>query len=77
MKDLIEKIAKALVDNPEQVQVTETETDALTLIELHVAKEDVGKIIGQRGRTADAMRALLGAASGKSGKRATLEITNP
>ncbi len=77
MKDLIEKIAKALVDQPEHVRVTETKTDALTLIELNVAKEDVGKIIGKQGRTADAMRALLSAACGKSGKRATLEITNP
>lgn len=74
MKDLIEKIARALVDNPEQVQVSVTETDNILVLELSVAKEDVGKVIGKQGRTARAIRAILAAASGKTKKRATLEI---
>ncbi len=76
MKNLIEKIAQALVDEPEQVQVTETETDRLLILELHVAKEDIGKVIGKQGRTARAIRTLLQAASAKEGKRATLEIVD-
>ena len=74
MKNLIEKIAKALVDEPEQVQVTETETDRLLILELQVAKEDIGKVIGKQGRTARAIRTLLQASAAKKGKRATLEI---
>ena len=74
MKDLIEKIAKALVDNPEQVHIAEMETDNTLILELNVAKEDIGKIIGKQGRTARAIRAILAAASGKAKKRATLEI---
>ena len=74
MKTLIEKIAKALVDQPELVQVTETETDRLLVLELQVAKEDIGKVIGKQGRTARAIRTLLQASSAKKGKRATLEI---
>lgn len=74
LKDLIEYIAKALVDNPEQVQVTEVEGEQTSVLELKVAKEDLGKVIGRQGRTARAMRTLLGAASTKSKKRAVLEI---
>jgi predicted RNA-binding protein YlqC (UPF0109 family) len=74
MKELIERIAKALVDEPEQVQVTETATDKLLVLELQVAKEDIGKVIGKQGRTARAIRTLLQASSAKKGKRATLEI---
>lgn len=74
MRDLIERIAKALVDHPEQVQVTETETDRLLILELQVAKEDIGKVIGKQGRTARAIRTLLQASSAKHGRRATLEI---
>ena len=74
MKELIELIAKALVDNPEQVQVTEIEGEQTTVIELKVAKEDLGKVIGKQGRTARSMRAILTAASAKLKKRSILEI---
>lgn len=74
MKTLIEYIAKALVDNPEQVKVTEIEGERTSVIELSVAKEDLGKIIGKQGRTARAMRTILSAASTKNNKRAVLEI---
>jgi len=74
MKELIEYIAKSLVDNPEEVSVTELEGEQTTVIELKVAKEDMGKIIGKQGRTAKAMRAILGAASMKIKKRSVLEI---
>jgi len=74
MKELIEYIAKSLVDNPEEVSVTELEGEQTTVIELKVAKEDMGKIIGKQGRTAMAMRTILGAASTKMRKRSVLEI---
>ena len=74
MKELIEYIAKSLVDNPEEVSVTELEGEQTTVIELKVAKEDMGKIIGKQGRTARAMRTILGAASMKLKKRSVLEI---
>jgi predicted RNA-binding protein YlqC (UPF0109 family) len=74
MKDLIHYIASALVDHPDQVQVQETEQDDTIIIELTVAKEDLGKVIGKQGRTARAMRALLSAAAGKINKRSRLEI---
>jgi uncharacterized protein len=74
MKELIHYIATALVDNPDQVQVQETEQDDTIIIELTVAKEDLGKVIGKQGRTARAMRALLSAAAGKINKRSRLEI---
>jgi len=74
MKTLIEYMAKALVDNPEQVKVTEIEGERTSVIELSVAKEDLGKIIGKQGRTARAMRTILSAASTKNNKRAVLEI---
>ena len=74
MKELIEYIAKSLVDNPEEVSVTELEGEQTTVIELKVAKEDMGKIIGKQGRTAMAMRTILGAASMKLKKRSILEI---
>ncbi len=74
MKDLITYIAKALVDNPEEVKVTEIEGDQTSVLELKVAKEDLGKVIGKQGRTARAMRTLLGAASAKVKKRTVLEI---
>jgi len=74
MKTLIEYIAKALVDNPEQVKVNEIEGERTSVIELSVAKEDLGKIIGKQGRTARAMRTILSAASTKNNKRAVLEI---
>ena len=74
MKDLIEYIAKVLVDNPEEVSVTELEGKQTSVIELRVAKEDLGKVIGKQGRTARAMRTILGAASTKLKKRSVLEI---
>jgi predicted RNA-binding protein YlqC (UPF0109 family) len=74
MKDLIGYIAKALVDKPEEVVVTEIEGQQTSVIELKVAKEDIGKIIGKQGRTALAMRTILSAASTKLRKRSVLEI---
>ena len=74
MKDLIAHIAKALVDRPEEVVVTEIEGHQISVIELKVAKEDIGKVIGKQGRTARAMRTILGAASAKINKRSVLEI---
>jgi len=74
MKELIEYIAKLLVDNPEEVSVTEIEGEQTSVIELKVAKEDIGKVIGKQGRTAKAMRTILGAASMKLKKRSVLEI---
>ena len=74
MKDLIEHIAKALVDIPEQVSVSEIEGERTTVLELRVAKEDLGKVIGKQGKTARAMRAILNAAATKIRKRCVLEI---
>jgi uncharacterized protein len=74
MKELIEYIAKVLVDNPDDVRVTELEGKQTSVIELRVAKEDLGKVIGKQGRTARAMRTILGAASTKIKKRSVLEI---
>lgn len=74
MKELIEYIARALVDNPEEVTVSEVEGENTSVIELKVAKEDLGKVIGKNGRTARAMRTILSAASTKIRKRSVLEI---
>ena len=74
MKELIEYIAKLLVDHPEEVSVTELEGEQTSVIELKVAKEDIGKVIGKQGRTARAMRTILSAASAKMKKRSILEI---
>ncbi len=74
MKELVKFIAQALVDNPEQVQVKEIEGEQTSVIELKVAKEDLGKVIGKQGRTARAMRTILSAASTKIRKRAVLPI---
>jgi len=74
MKELITRIAKALVDNPDQVQVSEVEGNQTSVLELKVAKEDLGKVIGKEGRNARAMRTILGAASAKLKKRTVLEI---
>ncbi len=74
MKDLIECIAKALVDKPEAVVVHEIEGSQTSVIELEVAKDDIGKIIGKQGRTARAIRTILSAASTKIKKRSVLEI---
>ena len=74
MKELVAYIAKALVDKPEDVAVTEIEGEQTSVIELKVAKEDLGKVIGKQGRTARAMRTILSAASTKINKRSVLEI---
>ena len=76
MKDLIGYIAKALVDQPEEVSVAEIEGGNTTVLELSVAKSDMGKIIGKQGRTAMAIRTILNAASGKLRKRHILEIVD-
>ena len=74
MKDLVELIARALVDRPEEVMVTAIQGNQATVLELKVAKEDLGKIIGKQGRTARSLRTILGAASAKERKRIVLEI---
>ena len=74
MKDLISYIAQALVDHPEEVSVTEVEGNQTSVLELKVAKEDLGKVIGKQGRTARAMRTILSASSAKLKKRTVLEI---
>ncbi len=74
LKELIEFVAKALVDNPDQVEVAEIAGEQTVVLELRVAKEDLGKVIGKQGRTVKAMRSILSAASSKLRKRADLEI---
>jgi predicted RNA-binding protein YlqC (UPF0109 family) len=74
MKDLIKFMAQALVDHPEQVDVSEVAGEQTSVIELRVAKEDLGKVIGKQGRTAKAMRTILSAASTKIRKRTVMEI---
>ena len=74
MKDLITAIVQAIVDQPEEVKVNEIAGEHTSVLELRVAKTDMGKVIGKRGRTAQAIRTILSAASGKAGKRYMLEI---
>jgi uncharacterized protein len=74
MKDVIELIAKAMVDQPDRVSVTEIGGEYTSILELRVAKEDIGKIIGKQGRNADALRTILNAGSAKLKKRTVLEI---
>jgi len=74
MKDLIKEIVKALVDQPERVVVTEIEGDRTNVLELSVAKSDMGMVIGKQGRNAQALRTILNAASAKTRKRYILEI---
>ena len=74
MKELIELIAKSLVDNPNNVQVSQIDGEQSSIIELKVAKEDIGKVIGKQGSHAHAMRLILGAAGMKLKKRFTLEL---
>jgi len=74
LKALIELIAKALVDKPNEVSVRETDGEKTTVIELRVAPDDLGKVIGKQGRTARSMRTILNAAGTKLGKRCVLEI---
>ena len=74
MKELITRIAQALVDNPERVEVTEVVGEQMTVFELRVAKGDLGKVIVKQGKNAKAIRVTLGAASAKMHKRTDLEI---
>ncbi|MFZ5927133.1 MAG: KH domain-containing protein [Acidobacteriota bacterium] len=74
IKELVEEIAKALVDIPEEVQVREVQGEQVTVLELRVAPSDLGKVIGKQGRTARSIRTLLGAAGMKLNRRFTLEI---
>jgi predicted RNA-binding protein YlqC (UPF0109 family) len=74
MKELIVHIARSLVDKPDQVSVAEVHGNQTTVLELTVAKEDLGKVIGKHGRTAQAIRTILGAVSSKAKKRTVLEI---
>jgi predicted RNA-binding protein YlqC (UPF0109 family) len=74
MKELIKYISQSLVDNPDKVEVTEIIGEQTSVIELRVAKEDLGKVIGKQGRTAKAIRTILSATSAKMHKRAVLEI---
>jgi hypothetical protein len=76
LKELIETMAKALVDDPGAVEVTEIEGEHNLLIELRVAKDDIGKVIGREGRTAQSMRTILAAASTKLGRRSHLDIVD-
>lgn len=74
LKALIELMAKALVDKPDEVSVRETDGEKTTILELRVAQDDLGKVIGKQGRTARSMRTILNAAGTKLGKRCVLEI---
>ncbi len=74
MKELIETMAKALVDNPSEVSVSEVDGEKTTVYELRVSTSDLGKVIGKQGKTARAMRTILSAAGTKIGKRCVLEI---
>jgi predicted RNA-binding protein YlqC (UPF0109 family) len=74
MKEFLTQIVQALVDNPEEIEITEIKGTQTTVLELSVAKEDVGKVIGKQGRMANAIRTVLNAASGKIGKKHVLEI---
>jgi predicted RNA-binding protein YlqC (UPF0109 family) len=76
LKELIHAIAAELVDHPDQVEVTEIPGDNNSVIELRVAKDDIGKVIGKEGRTAQSMRTILTAASTKMGRRAHLDIVD-
>ena len=74
MKELFQYLAKSLVSNPDAVEVTETQNNGASVLELKVAKEDLGRIIGKQGRTAKSIRALLNAAASRSNRRVVLEI---
>jgi predicted RNA-binding protein YlqC (UPF0109 family) len=74
MKDLVQYLAKSLVSRPDAVEVSETENDAASVLELKVAKEDLGRIIGKQGRTAKSIRTILNAAASRNNRRVVLEI---
>lgn len=77
MKDLIEYIARSLVEDPTQVEVSEHVSRDTVNLELHVAKEDMGRVIGKGGQVANAMRMLLRVAAARTGKRANLDVADP
>jgi uncharacterized protein len=77
MKELIDYIAKSLVDDPTQVKVAQDRVGGKTRLELHVAKEDMGRVIGKSGRVANAMRILLRVAAAREGKQASLDVIEP
>ncbi|MFC1483021.1 KH domain-containing protein [Candidatus Margulisiibacteriota bacterium] len=74
MKDLVERIVKALVDSPDDVKITETEGSSVLILEISVSTDDVGKVIGKEGRIANAIRTIVKAASSKVNKKVTVEI---
>ena len=74
MKELVQYLAKSLVSNPDAVEVKETERDSASVLELKVAKEDLGRIIGKQGRTAKSIRTILNAAASRSNRKVILEI---
>ena len=74
MKELVETIAKALVDSPDEVVVTESETEREIVLQLHVAQEDMGKVIGKQGRIAKAIRSVVKAAAAKEDKKEVVDI---
>lgn len=74
MKDLIDYLAKSLVDNPDAVEVKETQGEAASVLELRVAKEDLGRIIGKQGRTAKSIRTILNAAASRVNRKVVLQI---
>jgi predicted RNA-binding protein YlqC (UPF0109 family) len=76
LKELLEYLAKALVDSPDEVRVESTETETTVVLELNVAKEDIGKVIGKQGRIARALRTVIKASAVKNGKRAIVEIVD-
>lgn len=77
MKELVEYIARSLVDDPTEVSVREVQRGNLLVLELQVAQEDMGRVIGKKGRVANAMRTLLEIAAARSGKRVRLEVVEP
>lgn len=74
MKELVEYIARSLVDNPDSVQVTEIETGQMTIYEVQVEQEEMGKLIGRQGRIVKAIRSVVRAAAARQGKRVTVEV---
>jgi len=74
MKDLVEYLVKALVDKPDEVKISQTEGESVTIIEIRVASDDAGKVIGKEGRIANAIRTIVKAAGAKNQKRVTVEI---
>ncbi|HEX2932928.1 MAG TPA: KH domain-containing protein [Candidatus Binatia bacterium] len=74
MKELVQYLAKSLVRNPDAVEVTESESEGASVLELRVAKEDLGRIIGKQGRTAKSIRTLLNASASRTNRKVVLEI---